>query len=254
MEVSYSYQYPRPAVTTDCVIFGFNGQKINILLVERANEPFKGSLALPGSFLEPNETLEECAKRVLLEETGIEGIELREFGVHSEIDRDPRDRVISVLFYGLLTPSAMESVKIKSGSDAADLKWINLDEAINSKNLAFDHKKAIIKAKEAVSLALNREAVAFELLDERFTIKQLQIVYELLLNIEFDRANFHKKMVGEPVSLAKTKINGRKKNTGIITDTGDVMQNTKHKPAKFYVFDVSKYNNLMEKKDFYFGF
>jgi len=254
MEGSYSYQYPRPAVSTDCVIFGFNGKDINVLLVRRGNDPFKGILALPGGFLEPNETLEECAKRELLEETGIKSINLRQYAVFSELERDPRTRVISVLFYGLLGPSAMESQDICCGSDASELKWMLLNEAMSNNNLAFDHREAIVKAKETLSLALNREPVVFEMLDERFTIKQLQAIYEALLNIEFDRANFHKKMVGDPVAAAKIKPSGRKKNTGIITDTGDVMKDTKHKPAKFYVFDYEKYNKLMEKKDFYFGF
>ncbi|MFA6769870.1 MAG: NUDIX domain-containing protein [Bacteroidales bacterium] len=254
MEGSYSYKYPRPAVSTDCVIFGFDGKEINVLLVERGSDPFKGSLALPGGFLEPKETLEECAKRELFEETAIEGINLRQYGVFSDVERDPRTRVISVLFYGLLGPSAMESPYIKSGSDVVGLQWMHLDLAMSNKNIAFDHREAIVKAKEALSLSLNIEPVAFELLDERFTIKQLQAIYERLLNIKFDRANFHKKMVGDPAAVAKERATGRKKNRGVITDTGEVMKDTKHKPAKFYTFDHEKYNKLMEKKDFYFGF
>lgn len=254
MEGSFSYQYPRPAVTTDCVIFGFNGEQIDVLLIERANEPFKGRLALPGGFLEPNETLEECAKRELLEETGIDSIKLRQFAVFSELERDPRTRVISVMFYGLLSPEAMRADNINSGSDASSLKWVQLEKAMNDNSLAFDHREAIIKAKEALALSLNREPVAFELLDKLFTIKQLQIVYEILLNIEFDRANFHKKMVGDPAAALKVKPSGRKKNSGIISDTGSVMKNTKHKPAKYYTFDNDKYSKLMEQKDFYFGF
>lgn len=251
---SYSYQYPRPAVSTDCVIFGFNGTDINVLLVKRDNEPFKGKFALPGGFLEPNETLEECAKRELLEETGIDSINLRHFAIFSDIDRDPRTRVISSMFYGLLGPTAMESPNIKSGSDASDLKWVKLEHAMSNEELAFDHREAIIKAKKALSLSLNKEPVAFELLDKRFTIKQLQTIYEILLNTEFDRANFHKKMVGDPAAIAKIKPGGRKKNRGIIADTGDVMKETKHKPAKYYTFDYEKYNTLMEYEDFHFGF
>ncbi|MDD2583428.1 MAG: NUDIX domain-containing protein [Bacteroidales bacterium] len=254
MEETFCYQYPRPAVTTDCVVFGFDGQEINVLLVERGSEPFKGKFALPGGFLEPNETLEECAQRELLEETGIDSINLRQFAVFSDLERDPRTRVISVMFYGLLAPKAMESDSIKSGSDAVSLKWLKLEHAMNNTSLAFDHKEAIVKAKEALALSLNREPVAFELLDQTFTIKQLQIIYETLLNIEFDRANFHKKMVGHPSATLKAKPTGRKKNSGVITDTGTVMKNTKHKPAKFYTFDSEKYSKLMEQKDFYFGF
>ena len=135
MEETFCYQYPRPAVTTDCVVFGFDGQEINVLLVERGSEPFKGKFALPGGFLEPNETLEECAQRELLEETGIDSINLRQFAVFSDLERDPRTRVISVMFYGLLAPKAMESDSIKSGSDAVSLKWLKLEHAMNNTSL-----------------------------------------------------------------------------------------------------------------------
>ncbi|MGE0091645.1 MAG: NUDIX domain-containing protein [Bacteroidales bacterium] len=254
MEGSYNYKYPRPALTTDSVIFGFDGDKVKVLFVKRRDEPFKGKLALPGGFMEIGETLEECAKRELVEETGIEGIKLRESGTLSDVERDPRTRVVSVVYYGLMSPNGMMSEDIVAGSDAESFKWIDVNDVLSGTKLAFDHEKAVRMAFKSLADSLNREPVAFELLDERFTIKQLQRIYEILLDRTFDRANFHKKMVGDPASAKKLKKNGRKKNTGILTDTGEVMKETKHKPAKYYVFDWQKYKDLMEIEDFNFGF
>ena len=254
MEGSYNYRFPRPAVTTDCVIFGFDGNKIKVLLITRENERFKGKLALPGGFLEMEETLEACALRELKEETGVTEVRLREAGTLSGIDRDPRTRVISIVFYSLLNSDRMYSGDIIAQSDAKEISWVELDELLSGDRLAFDHKKAVQMAFANLAGRLNKEPVAFELLNDVFTIKELQRVYELLLNRSFDRANFHKKMVGDPTAKGKVKKNGRKKNTGILTDTGEVMKDTKHKPAKYYIFDLQKYNELMEKEDFNFGF
>lgn len=133
----YSYKYPRPAVTADCVVFGINpeGERL-LLLVQRGNEPFKGMWALPGGFLNMDETLEQCARRELKEETGIEAIarfeELKSF---SSIDRDPRGRTITVAFL-VEVPLA----GAKGGDDAADARWFGLDEV---PQLAFDHAEVL---------------------------------------------------------------------------------------------------------------
>lgn len=133
----YSYKYPRPAVTADCVVFGINpeGERL-LLLVQRGNEPFKGMWALPGGFLNMDETLEQCARRELKEETGIEAIarfeELKSF---SSIDRDPRGRTITVAFL-VEVPLA----EAKGGDDAADARWFGLDEV---PQLAFDHAEVL---------------------------------------------------------------------------------------------------------------
>ncbi len=255
MEGKYFYRYPRPAVATDCVIFGYDNKHINVLLIKRGTAPYLGAWALPGGFLNEEETLINCAERELSEETGVSGIKLREASLMSDLNRDPRDRVISVVYYGLLGPAAMSSDMVKVGSDASELKWIPVDEAINEEVLAFDHKTIVMKALDVLKKDLNREPVAFELLDTKFTIKQLQRVYELILGREFDRANFHKKMVGDGGDNSDgSRKKGRKKNSGILLDTGEVVVDTKHKPAKYYSFDRVKYNHLMENDDFSFGF
>ncbi len=136
---AFTYEYPRPAVTSDCVVFGFDGKNLNVLLVKRGIEPFKGEWALPGGFLNMNETSEECAARELEEETGAEGLLLKQVGVFSSVYRDPRGRVISVAFYALANPDNISKMTIKCGDDAAEAKWFSLEEIQDKMNLAFDH-------------------------------------------------------------------------------------------------------------------
>lgn len=141
--MSFTYDYPRPAVCVDCVIFSLN--KSHIVLIQRAQEPFRGYWALPGGFIEMDETLEESAKRELEEETGLKNITLEQFYTCGNPGRDPRGRIISVVFRGVINPN--ES-KIYAGSDAAKAQWFSLEEL---PTLAFDHAEIIRKAQTVVS-------------------------------------------------------------------------------------------------------
>jgi len=132
----YTYEYPRPAVTTDCAIFHKTGETTEILLIERGNNPYKGCWALPGGFLNPDETLEQCAARELDEETGIKDIELTQLHAFSSLDRDPRGRTVSVVFYAVTESKPIA----KAGDDAAKAKWFPIDEL---PPLAFDHKQVV---------------------------------------------------------------------------------------------------------------
>lgn len=107
MEGQYCYQYPRPAVTTDCVIFGFDGEVLKVLLVERGGEPYKGCWAFPGGFLNMDETTDECAVRELEEETGLKDVFVEQLQAFSDVDRDPRGRTITVAYYALVNPVGM---------------------------------------------------------------------------------------------------------------------------------------------------
>ncbi len=127
----YTYKYPHPAVTTDCVVFGVARRKLEILLVERGNEPYKGCWAFPGGFLNMDENAKQGALRELKEETGLELQNIKEFGTFTDVDRDPRERVISIAFYALTKKS-----EVKGGDDAAKAQWFALDEV---PPLAFDH-------------------------------------------------------------------------------------------------------------------
>ena len=131
----YTYDYWRPAVTADIVVFSFDGTNLNVLLIKRGNEPYKGQWAFPGGFLEPDETLEEAARRELKEETGLTPKHFYEVGSFSDLDRDPRGRTISVGFASVVRPSQIKAV---AGDDAKEARWFNVHEM---PRLAFDHEK-----------------------------------------------------------------------------------------------------------------
>ena len=184
---SYTYKYPHPSVTTDCVIFGLDGKNLNILLVERGLEPFKGSWALPGGFLKMDETVEECAKRELMEETNVSNVFLEQFHTFSAVDRDPRERVITVAFYALVKPSDYEVI---GGDDAAQAEWFNQNEL---PPLAFDHEDVINMAKDCLKEKLRTKPIAFKLLNDKFSMTELQTLYEVILDTKYDRRNFYRK-------------------------------------------------------------
>ena len=144
----FCYKYPRPAVTTDCVVFGIEGNNINVLLIKRGNEPFKGLWALPGGFLNPDETAEEGALRELREETGLGDAEVEQLYTFSEPKRDPRDRVISIAYMAIV-----KLQEVKGGDDASDARWFPID---NLPELAFDHDQILQKGLERLSLNLRK--------------------------------------------------------------------------------------------------
>lgn len=188
-EKMYSYEYPHPAVTTDSVVFGYDGRDLHILLIERGLEPFKGSWALPGGFLKMDETVEEGALRELREETGVANLFLNQFHVFSRVKRDPRERVITVAFYALVRKS---DYRVIAGDDAARACWFQFDEL---PPLAFDHDEIIAMAKEELRKQLRLEPIAFQLLDDSFTLTELQRLYEVINGRVYDRRNFQKKML-----------------------------------------------------------
>ena len=183
----YTYKYPRPSVTTDCVVFGFDGRDLKILLIERGLEPYKGSWAFPGGFLNMNETAEQGALRELREETGLNLNYLKQVGAFSAVDRDPRDRVITIAFYALA-----KKASVQGGDDAARAQWFPIDDV---PHLAFDHDYILRKTMDKLRRDLHFEPIGFGLLDDEFTIPELQRLYEAILGVRFDRRNFHKKML-----------------------------------------------------------
>ena len=183
----YCYKYPHPAVTTDCVVFGFDGHNLNVLLIERGGEPYKGCWAFPGGFMNIDESAEQGAMRELSEETGLELKYLKQFGTFTAVNRDPRERVITIAFYSLARKSA-----VHGGDDAAKAQWFRLDEV---PPLAFDHDYILRKATEQLKKDIHFEPIGFDLLDEQFTMPELQRLYESILGVQFDRRNFYKKML-----------------------------------------------------------
>lgn len=187
----YQYKYEHMAVTTDCVIFTYEDRKLKVLLVKRGGEPYKGQWALPGGFLKNDETAREGAIRELQEETGLVASAIGELGVFSDVDRDPRERVITIAWYALVRPA-----DVIGGDDADEAAWFSID-ALPS--LAFDHHKIMDAAMERLRRDIHFEPVGFELLDDTFTIPDLQRLYEIILGVKFDRRNFQRKIMASGI-------------------------------------------------------
>ena len=187
----YQYKYEHPAVTTDCVIFTYEDWKLKVLLVKRGGEPYKGEWALPGGFLRGDETAREGALRELREETALEASAIGELGVFSDPSRDPRERVITIAFYALVKPS-----KVQGGDDADEAAWFPIDDL---PQLAFDHADIIHSALERLKRDIHFEPIGFDLLDEEFTIPDLQRLYEIILGVKFDRRNFQRKILSSGI-------------------------------------------------------
>lgn len=200
----YTYKYPHPSVTTDSVVFGFDGSELNVLLIERGIEPYKGRWALPGGFLKIDETVEECAQRELSEETGVGSIFMEQIGCFSGVDRDPRERVITIAFSALIRQSDYEVI---AGDDAARAKWFPMH---NVPSLAFDHELILRTAQQKLRESIHFRPIGFQLLDEKFTMAELQCIYEAILGVHFDRRNFQKKMMslGYLIQLDEKRTGG----------------------------------------------
>ena len=192
----YTYEYRHPAVTADCVVFGYDGKELRVLLIKRGAEKeasttaYVGEWALPGGFLdvEQDKTIAHTAQRELKEETGLKlGIkDFKEAATFSDIKRDPRERVITIAHYALVKLS-----EVQADTDADKADWFSLS---NIPHLAFDHDKILRVAFSRMKQDIHFEPVGFELLPEVFTLPQLQHLYESILEVKFDRRNFANKM------------------------------------------------------------
>lgn len=190
-EFPYQYRYEHMAVTTDCVIFTYVDRQLKVLLVKRGGEPYKGCWAFPGGFLQNDETARDGALRELREETGLEAAAIGELGVFSDPDRDPRERVITIAFYALIKPA-----EVLGGDDADEAAWFSIDAL---PLLAFDHKKIFEAAMERLRRDIHFEPIGFNLLDDTFTIPDLQRLYEAILGVKFDRRNFQRKIMASDI-------------------------------------------------------
>lgn len=222
-EKKYSYKYPHPSVTTDCVIFGFDGGKLKVLLVERGLEPYKGRWAFPGGFVKMDESCEEGALRELEEETALKGTYVQQFHTYSDPNRDPRERVITVAFFALVRIQEVEA-----GDDANKAQWFAIDEV---PQLAFDHDVILRDALKRLRERIHFQPIGFELLPEKFTMRQLQNLYEAILDVHFDRGNFSKKML----------------HFNILKPLEETVRPTPKREARLYRFNKDSYDDLKQK-------
>ncbi|MGD9419135.1 MAG: NUDIX hydrolase [Verrucomicrobiota bacterium JB025] len=226
--MAFTYDYARPALTVDCVVFGFDGGGLQVLLIRRALEPFAGSWAFPGGFVEMDEDLDVAARRELEEETGLRDVFLEQLYTFGAPARDPRGRVVSVAYYALVRPDQHPAA---GGSDASEAGWHAVDEL---PGLAFDHAEVLRVALERLRGKIRYQPVGFELLPKRFTLGQLQGLYEAILGRGIDKRNFRRKVAAFDFLVPLEEfVRGR------------------HRPARLYRFDRRKYRAL-EKRGFLF--
>lgn len=225
MQVSFNYQYPRAALTVDCVIFGFDEGVLKVLLIRRGIEPFKNKWALPGGFVQPDETLDAAALRELREETGLREVYLEQLYTFGDIKRDPRERVISVAYFALVRRADHLPV---AATDASEAGWFEL---INLPNLAFDHAEIVKIALERLRGKIRWQPVGFELLPKKFTLTQFQALYEAILDRELDKRNFRKKLLALDLLVALEEFS----------------TTASRRPAQLFRFDNSKYQAVIRK-------
>ena len=185
----FQYEYPRPALTVDCVVFGYDRGRLWVLLIERALEPFRGRRALPGGFVHLDETIDAAALRELEEETGVKRVYLEQLYTFGELDRDPRERVVTVAYFALVK---LSDHAVRAATDASDAAWFPVDEL---PALAFDHATILGLALERLRGKVRYRPIGFELLPKKFTLTELQRLYEAILGRALDKRNFRKKVL-----------------------------------------------------------
>ncbi|MFK5921888.1 MAG: NUDIX domain-containing protein [Verrucomicrobiota bacterium] len=223
--MSFKYEYERPALTTDCVVFGLDEDDLKILLIQRDIAPFEGEWALPGGFIRVGESLDDCARRELEEETGLKNVFLEQLYSFGKADRDPREHVVTIAYYALVN---LIEHPPQAATDARNAAWFALDDL---PELAFDHNQILNKALERLRGKVRYQPIGFELLPEKFTLSQLQKLYEIILEIKIDKRNFRKKV---------TKL-------GILIGTNEVEQDVAHRAARLYRFDQTHYQKLIQQ-------
>ena len=223
--------YPRPSVTVDCIVFGYDTVSLSVLLLNRRESPFEGLWTLPGGFLRLEETLEETANRVLNTKTGIVDLYLEQLYTFGGIDRDPRGRVLSVAYYTLVSP---ERFTLMAGSMANDVRWFSLAAL---PELGFDHRAVIETAIQRLRAKVTYQPIGFDLLNPQFTIGELQHLYESILQTPLDRRNFHRKMM----------------SMSILRATGQKRKGEKNRAPELFEFDRLRYEQLFQE-GFQFNF
>lgn len=223
---------PDIRVAVDAIVFGYSRHDgVSVLLIQRKYDPFKGGWAIPGGFVLEEERLEDAVKRELMEETGIMVNYLEQLYTFGEPKRDPRQRVLSIAYFGLVKASQYQ--ELKASTDAENAKWFPIKKL---PALAFDHKQILQVAIERLRSKVRYQPVGFELLDKKFPFSDLEKLYTALLDKEINRRNFSKKILSfdfleETGELSKTESKGR--------------------PSKMYQFNQKRYKELL-KEGFHF--
>ena len=216
-------------VAVDIVLFGYAGQQLHLLLIRRKYAPFADGWALPGGFVLEDEDLDAAVARELREEAGVADVYLEQLYTFGAVARDPRRRVVSVAYYGLVKP---EKFELSATADSLEARWFRL---AGLPALAFDHAEIIAVAQQRLQAKVTYQPVGFELLPDKFLFSDLQRLYETLLGRELDRRNFRKKML----------------SFGIVEETGEKQQHVAHRAGGLFRFNKARYAEMV-RSGFYF--
>jgi len=212
-------------LSIDCVLFGYENSKLRVLLIQRGAEPFQGDWAIPGDLVNPEEDLPTGATRILRHLTGLNTVNFEQFHTFGAVDRHPVGRVVTVGYYSLVHSNKHNPI---ASSWASNVKWFDIK---NLPKLAFDHNEILNRAFAALQKKIRTEPVGFNLLPPKFTLLELQGVYEALLDQRFDKPNFRKKIL----------------STNLLVELTETQRNVSHRPAKLFQFDMNRYETLKTK-------
>ncbi|MCB0283095.1 MAG: NUDIX hydrolase [Calditrichaeota bacterium] len=211
-------------LSVDCVIFGFKKQQLNVMLIKLNVEPGKGEWALPGGNILLDEDLDEAARRVLYELTSVENLYMEQLYSFGDVDRFQLFRVITIAYYALVKP---EKYKLFPGPKASDVKWFNLSEI---PLLPFDHDNILQEALKQLRKNIRYNPIGFELLPKKFTLTELQSLYECILNRELDKRNFRKKIL----------------SMNLLEKLDEKQMDVAHRRPHLYRFDKKNYQRLKQ--------
>jgi 8-oxo-dGTP diphosphatase len=221
--MSYRYDHPRPGLAVDCVVFGFDSGDLKVLLIERAMPPFQGAWALPGGFVRLGESLDDAARRELREETGLAKVCLEQPLPFGAVNRHPGDRVVSVAYYALVK---LGDQRTRPATDARATTWF---PALQIPPLAFDHAHILQVALDRLRGKVRYVPIGFELLPPKFTLSELQHLYEVILGRPLDKRNFRKKVLA----------------MDLLEELEEWQQGVRHRAARLYRFNPKKYHRLV---------
>ena len=224
--MTYTYEYSRPNLAVDCVVFGLDQpNNLQVMLIRRNLPPFHNQWALPGGFVRINESVDAAARRELQEETGLENIFLEQLYTFGAVDRDPHERVVTVAYYALVN---LREHAIQAATDASAAAWFSISHL---PPLAFDHTQIVDMAIARLKGKVRYEPIGFELLPIKFTLSQLQTLYETVLGMSLDKRNFRKKIL----------------KMDLLIELNETQTDVAHRAARLYQFDESKYRQLKAK-------